>query len=236
MNTPDEYYTKKLYPLQDGILKIINDTNTPFYLTGGTALSRCYFHHRYSEDLDFFVNSDDHYEQHVRAIIHNLEKHQADNSFTVDKAATVAEKNFTQIIIVRHGLEEKCVLKIDLINDVAEKFGKLVVDEQFGRIDNVLNILSNKLTALYRLEPKDIADIWIISKNVHFNWQHIVNDAKEKEMGLDVLKMSELIKTFPVEFIDKIKWSISFQAELFIDELSIIAEDLFWGKENSLYP
>ncbi|MBW1753374.1 MAG: hypothetical protein JRJ46_09780 [Deltaproteobacteria bacterium] len=55
-------------------------------------------------------------------------------------------------------------------------------------------------------------------------------------MGLDVLKMSELIKTFPVEFIDKIKWSISFQPELFIDELSIIAEDLFWGKENSLYP
>ena len=24
----------------------------PFYLTGGTALSRCYYHHRYSEDLD----------------------------------------------------------------------------------------------------------------------------------------------------------------------------------------
>ncbi|WP_413884945.1 nucleotidyl transferase AbiEii/AbiGii toxin family protein [Candidatus Desulfatibia sp.] len=40
------------------MLKIISDTNTPFYLTGGTVLSRCYFHHRYSEDLDFFVNSD----------------------------------------------------------------------------------------------------------------------------------------------------------------------------------
>lgn len=25
-----------------------------FYLTGGTALSEFYFHHRYSEDLDFF--------------------------------------------------------------------------------------------------------------------------------------------------------------------------------------
>ncbi|MCD4795127.1 MAG: nucleotidyl transferase AbiEii/AbiGii toxin family protein [Bacteroidales bacterium] len=28
----------------------------PFYLTGGTALVRFYLNHRYSEDLDFFVN------------------------------------------------------------------------------------------------------------------------------------------------------------------------------------
>jgi predicted nucleotidyltransferase component of viral defense system len=28
-----------------------------FYLTGGTALSRAYLNHRYSDDLDFFVNA-----------------------------------------------------------------------------------------------------------------------------------------------------------------------------------
>jgi len=27
-----------------------------FYLTGGTTLSRVYLHHRYSDDLEFFVN------------------------------------------------------------------------------------------------------------------------------------------------------------------------------------
>jgi predicted nucleotidyltransferase component of viral defense system len=27
-----------------------------FYLTGRTALSRCYLMHRYSDDLDFFLN------------------------------------------------------------------------------------------------------------------------------------------------------------------------------------
>ncbi len=58
MITPHEYYTTSLYPLQDGILKIVTHLNTPFYLTGGTALSRCFFHHRYSDDLDFFVNAD----------------------------------------------------------------------------------------------------------------------------------------------------------------------------------
>ncbi len=28
---------------------------TPFYLTGGTALSRHYFNHRYSDDIVLFV-------------------------------------------------------------------------------------------------------------------------------------------------------------------------------------
>lgn len=50
------YYEKKLYPLQDKILQIVGDNNEKFYLTGGTALSRVYLNHRYSDDLDFFVN------------------------------------------------------------------------------------------------------------------------------------------------------------------------------------
>jgi predicted nucleotidyltransferase component of viral defense system len=32
-----------------------NAAGTPFFLTGGTALSRYYTHHRYSDGLDFFV-------------------------------------------------------------------------------------------------------------------------------------------------------------------------------------
>lgn len=34
---------------------------TPFYLTGGTALSRHYFNHRYSDDIVLFVNSNSNY-------------------------------------------------------------------------------------------------------------------------------------------------------------------------------
>ncbi|GEM_PF-2621830 len=58
---PQEYYTDRLYPLQDGIIGIVKNLNTPFYLTGGTALSRCYLQHRYSDDPDFFVNTDEEY-------------------------------------------------------------------------------------------------------------------------------------------------------------------------------
>ena len=49
----NSYYKDTLYPLQDKVLKLIDSLQTPFYLTGGTALSRCYFNHRYSYDLDF---------------------------------------------------------------------------------------------------------------------------------------------------------------------------------------
>ncbi|MEK6794959.1 MAG: nucleotidyl transferase AbiEii/AbiGii toxin family protein [Spirochaetota bacterium] len=45
-------YENTLYPLQNKVCRLVEESGTPFYLTGGTALSRCYYHHRYSDDLD----------------------------------------------------------------------------------------------------------------------------------------------------------------------------------------
>jgi predicted nucleotidyltransferase component of viral defense system len=47
-----EFYEKILYPVQDKIFSLIQSEK--FYLTGGTCLSRFYYNHRYSDDLDFF--------------------------------------------------------------------------------------------------------------------------------------------------------------------------------------
>ena len=47
-----EFYFTKLYPLQDRVLRVINGLDTGFYLTGGTASSREYLHHRFSDDID----------------------------------------------------------------------------------------------------------------------------------------------------------------------------------------
>ena len=46
------FYEKILYPMQDEIFSMMESDK--FYLTGGTCLSRFYYHHRYSDDLDFF--------------------------------------------------------------------------------------------------------------------------------------------------------------------------------------
>jgi hypothetical protein len=57
--TPAEitFYQEHLYPLQDEVMKIAAIYGDKIYLTGGTALARFHFHHRLSEDLDFFVQS-----------------------------------------------------------------------------------------------------------------------------------------------------------------------------------
>lgn len=39
MNSCEKWYRENLYPSQDGMMSIIKKLNTPFYLTGGTALS-----------------------------------------------------------------------------------------------------------------------------------------------------------------------------------------------------
>ena len=52
----EKYYINNLYPFQDLVLKLIMNIDDTFYLTGGTALGRYYLKHRYSDDLDLFVN------------------------------------------------------------------------------------------------------------------------------------------------------------------------------------
>jgi len=50
---PSQYYEENLYPLQDGVMNILSQSGTDFFLTGGTALSRAYYNHRYSVLLSF---------------------------------------------------------------------------------------------------------------------------------------------------------------------------------------
>jgi len=56
---PSAFYFDVLYPFQDRVLNVVNRIDTGFYLTDGTASSRGYLQHRFSDDLDFFLNDDD---------------------------------------------------------------------------------------------------------------------------------------------------------------------------------
>lgn len=52
------WFEDVLYPLQDAVLRRIAAVDTGYYLSGGTAAARAYLNHRYSDDLDLFVNDD----------------------------------------------------------------------------------------------------------------------------------------------------------------------------------
>ena len=72
MSDLEKYYEENLYPLQNGVLNIVMKSRTPFFLTGGTALSRYYIHHRHSDDLDLFVINDADYSKHVTKLLQML--------------------------------------------------------------------------------------------------------------------------------------------------------------------
>mgnify|MGYP001606247119 FL=1 len=186
------YYEDTLYPLQDKVLKVIDGLKTPFYLTGGTAISRCYYHFRYSDDLDFFVNNDRNFTDYCQKIINAISKYNLEDSIRTDTYQSFF-------------LEKK--LKIDFINDVAYKLGKTNKHKIFSEIDNLDNILSNKISAVIgRDEPKDVVDIWIIAVNEKIDWKKIFLSVNSKAVGIFPPLIAERLDTFPVNLLDKINW------------------------------
>ena len=149
MTLSSRYYEENLYPLQNGVLKTISECETRFYLTGGTALSRAYYNHRYSDDLDFFLNNDSNYIEQVNLILAALKR---DGFIPVETSEFIRREAFTSLYI-KHS-NWNCELKLDFVNDISAHFGEITATELFYRVDSVRNILSNKVTALYRCEAK----------------------------------------------------------------------------------
>jgi len=108
----------------DKILALIRRTDTAFYLTGGTALGRHYLHHRYSEDLDLFVNQAPDFRDQVKKALEALRR-----GGIAFEAGTAAD-DFVRILV----LEGEFPLKIDFINDVAFHYGDLQEAPFYPRI------------------------------------------------------------------------------------------------------
>ncbi|GHV84476.1 hypothetical protein AGMMS50230_00840 [Spirochaetia bacterium] len=201
MILPSQYYEENLYPLQDGVLNIISSCSTHFYLTGGTALSRAYYHHRYSDDLDFFVNNDTDYTEQVDIVLAAL----INSGFTIDAASKIKDITFTSIKV---GWEKSDVLlKLDFVNDSTPHFGDIIETVFFYRTDPIRNILSNKLSALFRYAPKDVADIREIALHESISWPEIIREARQKEGGVDVPIIGEILRGMPQSEFDTVAWT-----------------------------
>jgi hypothetical protein len=183
--------------------------------------------------LDLFVNNDKSYLEMIDRILTTLDDPQYRMDFQLDKANLKKLENYTQLLILHPSFSE-IHLKIDFINDVAPHYGNKEFHTTLGIIGSWQNILSNKITALFRFEPKDIADIWVIAKNKAFDWKKIIREAKTKEAGVEPEIIFNIIKSFPVMELELVKWITEPDLEIIHSDLSRIADDIFWGKENSL--
>lgn len=105
---------KKRYIIQNSVLELMKPVLNGFYLTGGTALGRVYLNHRFSEDLDFFVNADPNFKNKLNPIEKKLH-----DTFSLLHEQTVSYEDFTWFYIE----SEVVSLKIEFINDVLYRCG-----------------------------------------------------------------------------------------------------------------
>jgi len=181
-------------------MNIISQSDTDFFLTGGTALSRAYYNHRYSDDLDFFLNCSTTYDEQLDKILFLLQE----NGYIWNTEADyIRAEYFTSIKVKK---ESDVELKLDFVNDSVPLFGEISSTKLFYRTDSVRNILSNKLSAIFRYAAKDIADIREIALNENIDWIQIIKEARQKDAGLELIYISQILTGIPQSEFDKITW------------------------------
>ena len=224
MITPSQYYEENLYPLQDGVMNIINQCGVRFYLTGGTALSRGYYDHRYSDDLDFFVNDDAEYLSQVKEVFSKLKE----NGFSWETESDfISSESFTSIKVCWH--KSDAVLKLDFVNDVSAHFGEVSNTRVYYRTDSIRNILANKLTAIFRYAAKDVADIRAIALSETVNWSQTIQDARQKEAGIELYHVSKILTGIPRSEFEMINWTRKPDWVEFKEEIDRIAFEMLNG-------
>ena len=211
-------YFEELYPFQDRVLKVISAIETDFYLTGGTAASRGYLNHRFSDALDLFVNDDNRFSLWVERIIQALTKLPAWKCIVDQK-----EERFARLTLAQVNL----ALKIEMVNDVPARVGQVSIHPVLGRLDSAGNILANKVTALLDREgPKDLADIWGFCCQLALSLTEAITDAQSKAAGVFPADLARLLCSATSADWEAVRWIQPPAVDVFLAQLNNLGEKL----------
>lgn len=151
------YYTESLYPLQDKVFELARLYDQKLYLTGGTALSRFYFQHRLSEDLDFFTTTDD-----LKLIANDLRLRLIAQGYEVEMEKL--DIYFARFYVLHAG----ATLKVEFVKEF-HLIDPLIQTEHGIYINSLEDIGANKITAFEdRAAIKDIVDLYYITQRLPF--------------------------------------------------------------------
>lgn len=218
----NEYY-EGLYKLQDQVLDIVFSEAPGFYLTGGTALSRYYLHHRYSDDLDFFCHELGIFPDLFRLIHGRIKTKWPHASIEADA------RDFKRIKIEGASVS----LKLDFVAERSARIG-LPASIEGRYVDTIRNILSNKIcTILNRDEARDITDIVFISLNRAFSWKDVFRDALEKER-FSIEDVLYRMNSFPMEFLKRVPFQVPQDHRFIMECIGTIVVDFQKMTRNSL--
>lgn len=155
-------------------LAAMPDIQKDFFLTGGTALSVFYLHHRVSEDIDLFSTA----EPDLPLIALELSRKYGPRSVRI-------RQSDMSVFFLIDGI------KVDLVKDpLSQKVERPGVSLQTGgsvSLDTLRNMMSNKLCAATgRREPKDYVDLFfLLNGRLGNEWTSVYADAREKDALFD---------------------------------------------------
>lgn len=220
MANPIDY--KELYRVQDHILELIFAEESIFYLTGGTCINRFYSDKRYSDDLDFFTFDNNLFRENIRSIILLL------NESGTDLEVVADSKDFVRLVVNN-------ILQVDFVNDRTFYYGKTVKSEKGYMLDNPLNMLANKISAVVgRDEPKDVFDLFLLSTITEFNWNSIAEISRKKELfEPDILEYR--LKTFPLPMLDRLVLVDKNFLPAVKAGYDMMINDIISGSDNTLF-
>jgi predicted nucleotidyltransferase component of viral defense system len=163
-------------PIQRSILVRLADNDVVserFFLTGGTALSVFYLHHRTSDDLDFFT---------VESIDLSDIYHWIRTVWQNDQQLIRSSPEFLSLLI--HNIKIECV--IDSLSERSER-PRVLIDDKSIAVDTISNIGVNKFcTIVSRTEPKDYIDFYYLFEDLsETKFEKLYQEARKREALFD---------------------------------------------------
>lgn len=182
-------------------LQSFPEITTWFYFTGGTALSEFYLHHRLSEDIDLFSES----QVNDREIDNFIKK-----ITPLLGIKSAVKDHISGLFIYKLHLKNGEILKVDfneydyrIIEKSKLKLGNLTVDSFFDIAINKAYTISG------RFKTRDFIDLYFILKKNEFNLEQILSRIPDK-FGIQVdsifyasqlLRVVDLPKEYPILLI-----------------------------------
>lgn len=142
------------------------ELNRWFYLTGGTALSEFYLHHRLSEDIDLFTTSQVN-DRYIDGFFEKIRR-------PLD-IVDIKKDHIMGLYVYKLFFKDKEELKADfneyafeLVERSSIRFGNLVVDSFYDIFINKLN------TVLGRFQTRDFIDLYFILQKGEFSLEQLI--------------------------------------------------------------
>lgn len=175
-------------PAQRAILIQLADhpvVSERFFLTGGTALSVFYLHHRTSEDLDLFALDTVDLSE-ISFWIRTVWQEEQATIRVARQHLSLLIKNM-RVDFVIDALSDRTERPRVPLFPIKEASGQVERDEKSMMIDTLTNIAVNKLcTVVSRTEPKDFVDLYFLLKEVpQLSFEYLFGLARKREALLD---------------------------------------------------